>query len=235
MSENELAGAMRSRAGLYGLLSRVFSREVDEAFLAQLKGIHYPQNTGNDAIDSAYRRIWAFLCKARENTMNTLAVDYARVFLGSGSLDAEAAYPFESVYTSPRHLTMQDARDEVLAIYRSWGIDKNDGWKEGEDHLAAELEFVEALALRSAEALEAGDEERAFNLVETQRNFIADHLMRWVPKFCEDVPRFAKKDFYSAFAALLIAVLKEDLATLDDLLGDDGTQSEDADEGARHA
>ena len=28
---------------------------------------------------------------------------------------------------------MQDARDEVLAIYRSAGLDKKNSWKEGEE------------------------------------------------------------------------------------------------------
>ena len=46
-----------------------------------------------------------------------------RAFIGHGIDAYSAAYPFESVYTSPKRLMMQEARDEVLAVYRSEGLD----------------------------------------------------------------------------------------------------------------
>ena len=221
---SELSELMENRATMYDFLSRVYKVEVDEAFLAELKATHYPQNTGSEPIDEAYRRIHAFLCRARENTLNTLAVDYARIFLGCGSLDAEAAYPFESVYTSPKHLTMQDARDEVLAIYKSEGFGKTSSWKEPEDHLAVELEFVKALSLKAKESIEKEDAEEAFRLVETQRNFIEAHIMAWLPHFVEDVAKYAKKDFYPAFADLTLAYLQEDVALLESMLSDESEE-----------
>ena len=41
---------------------------------------------------------------------------------------------------------MQDARDEVLVLYRAFGLDKQESWKEGEDHIALELEFEQIYA-----------------------------------------------------------------------------------------
>lgn len=69
-----------------------------------------------------------------------------------------AAYPFESVHTSPKRLMMQEARDEVLAVYRSEGLDKLPSWKESEDHIALELEFMAVLGDRIVAAAEASDE-----------------------------------------------------------------------------
>ena len=43
---------------------------------------------------------------------------------------------------------MQEARDEVLAVYRSEGLDKLPSWKESEDHIALELEFMAVLGDR---------------------------------------------------------------------------------------
>lgn len=226
MSNHELIAACESRADLYTMLARAFRVEVDEDFLAELKAARYPQNTGNDQVDEGYRRLHGFLAGTTESTLNTLAVDYARAFLGSGALDAEAAYPFESVYTSPKGLVMQDSRDEVLAVYRSEGVDKNVRWKEPEDHLAPELEFMAILCQRTAEALQKGDESRAVALLETQRAFLNDHLLIWTPRFCELVPRYARTEFYKAFAQLLLAFLREDQALLDELL-DDAEESED--------
>ena len=56
-----------------------------------------------------------------------------RTFIGSGALDARAAYPFESVYTSEKGLLMQAARDEVLAILRAEQLAEMFAWNEGED------------------------------------------------------------------------------------------------------
>ena len=218
MIDNELAVACENRADLYTLLARVFRVEVDESFLADLKSTRYPQNTGNEDIDEAYRRLHHFLCESQESTLNDLAVDYARAFLGSGSLDAEAAYPFESVYTSPKGLIMQDARDEVLAIYRSERIDKAARWREPEDHLAPELEFMAILCKRCAAALRDDDESRASALLETQRGFLNNHLLVWVPRFCSLVPQFAHTEFYAAFSQLLLAFLREEQSLIDEIL-----------------
>lgn len=221
---SELSELMENRATMYDFLSRIYKVEVDEEFLSELKQTHYPQNTGNESIDEAYRRIHAFLCRARENTLNTLAVDYARIFLGCGSLDAEAAYPFESVYTSPKHLTMQDARDEVLAIYRSEGFGKSSLWKEPEDHIAVELEFIKALSLKTKASIDGKDAKEAFRLVETQLNFIENHITTWLPRFVDDVKTYAKKDFYPAFADLTLAYLQEDVALLKSMIDDESEE-----------
>ncbi len=78
-----------------------------------------------------------YLSNVWDGTLQELAVDYVRCFIGGGMDAFSAAYPYESVYTSPKRLMMQEARDEVLAIYRSQGFDKAEGWKESEDHVAA--------------------------------------------------------------------------------------------------
>ena len=83
-------------------------------------------------------------------------MDYTRVFIGHGVDAYSAAYTYESEYTSETRLLMRDARAEVLAIYRSAGLDKKNSWKEGEDHVALELEFEQVLANRTAEALRKG-------------------------------------------------------------------------------
>lgn len=219
MTHDELQQVMQSRASMYGLLSRVYYREVDETFLGELKKMRFPQNTGNDAIDSAYLQLYKFLRKTSETVIDDLAVDYARAFIGSGALDASAAYPFESVYTSNTGLTMQEARDEALAIYRSCGLDKNSAWRESEDHLALELLFMKELSHRTGIALKQADEDEARRLLETQRNFLSDHLLNWVGMFAQDVPLYTKLSFYQAFSQLALAYLQDDRNLLAELVG----------------
>ena len=146
-----------------------------------------------------------------------LSVDFARTFLGSGVLNPNAAFPYESVYTSKHALVMQEARDEVLAIYRSQGLTKDESWRDPEDHISLQLQFESLLCRRIAQAMQDGDDERACELVRTQHGFLVHHMLDWVPRFCTDVPRYAKNDFYAAFAQLTVEFLNEERALLEDI------------------
>lgn len=220
-SADELITLMEQRAATYGLLSRLYRVELDQEMLDQLRGMRFPAATGNSDVDEGYLRIARFLSNTWENSITDLSVDYVRVFIGHGVDAFSAAYPFESVYTSEKRLLMQDARDEVLAIYRANGLDKKDTWKEGEDHLALELEFEQTLANRTVEALRRGDEEEAAALLTTQQNFLSDHLISWVPMMTADMKRFAKTDLYQGLAYLTDGFLDTDRAFLEDILTDE--------------
>ena len=219
--ETALIDVLAGRAATYALLARFFRSEADEEFLGALRASRFPAHTGVPAADRGYRLIVSYLSHAPADGLTELAIDYTRTFIGAGNDGFSAAYPFESVYTSPKRLMMQDARDEVLTLYRAAGLEKLETWKEGEDHLAFELEFMEILVERSREALEAGDEERAIALLLQQRNFLADHLASWVPVMTLDVRKFANTDLYRGLAALTDGLLAIDGAFLADAVADD--------------
>lgn len=206
------------RAATYGLLSRLYRVEIDEALLEELRGMRFPARTGDDDVDEGYRLIAKYLSNSWDNSVTDLAIDYVRVFIGHGVDAFSAAYPFESVYTSEKRLLMQEARDEVLAIYRAAGLDKQDSWKEGEDHVALELEFEQILATRTVKALEQGDEDEAYALLTTQKNFLDDHLAAWAPMMTADMKRFASTDLYRGLAFLTDGFLRTDRGFLDDVL-----------------
>lgn len=219
--EVTLAQVMNGRADTYGLLARLFSAEVDEACLDALRAMRYPQGTGNEDVDEGYRRMHAYVSGAWERTLDDLARDYARTFIGSNTTSHSAAYPNESVYTSAEHLMMQDARDEVMALYHAQGFVNEDGWPNGEDHVAVECEFMARLARRAAEALEAGDEERALQTLRAQEGFLDVHLAAWAPLFCDEVQKFSRTGLYDGAAVLLRGFTAHDLAFLQELTCDD--------------
>ena len=225
----DIVQVMRQRATMYGLLGRIFQREVNNAFLAELRTMRYPQNTGNAAFDEAFAQLYRFMRHARENVLDVLAVDYARTFLGSGILNGNAAFPYESVYTSEHALLMQDARDQVLAIYRTNRLDAAVSWSDPEDHLALELEFMRVMCERTAAALENQDaSDDAQKLVATQYAFLKRHLLPWVPRFCLDVKRFSTTDFYHGAATLTEAFLNDDVTLLEDVMDASGIDRERA-------
>ena len=132
----ELSGLCQQRASLYGLLSRLYSKEVDDVVLADLKKTAFPAKTGNDLVDMGYRKLATYLSGDTKNAVLELSIDFVKTFFGHGNFLFSAAYPFESVYTSEKRLMMQEARDDVLAAYRAAGFVIDPNWKEPEDHIA---------------------------------------------------------------------------------------------------
>ena len=173
---DEFAQTNESRAKAYGLLSRLYAKEVDDELLEQLRKTAFPVHSGSVLTDEGNRLMATYLSNVWSGTLQELAVDYVHAFIGSGMDAFSAAYPYESVYTSPKRLMMQEARDEVLAIYRSQALDKAKTWKESEDHVAMECEFMAAMAKRTADACREGDEDKVASLLLTQHNCMADHL-----------------------------------------------------------
>lgn len=215
---DELALMNERRGATYGLLARLYNVEVDKALLDDLKGRSFPTSTGNDDVDKGYGLIARYMSNVWENTLTELAVDYVRAFIGHGMDMYSAAYPYESVYTSKKRLLMQEARDEVMVLYHAAGIVKADSWKEGEDHIALELEYMQILACRAAAAIREGREADAVGALRMQLNFLQDHLGAWSPMFTADLKKYAKTDLYQGLAYLTDGFLAQDRAFLSDLL-----------------
>ncbi|MBR2789496.1 MAG: molecular chaperone TorD family protein [Eggerthellaceae bacterium] len=219
----EIAQLCKQRADTYGLLSRLYHSEVDQDLLDRMKTMRFPRTTGNDKLDEGYRLIAKYLSNTWTNSVMDLAREYVRIFIGHGNDAFAAAYPYESVYTSEKRLMMQAARDEVLAIYRSYGMDKDPSWKEAEDHIGLECEFMRVLCLRTADALRRVNTDAAWNLLDAQRNFLEDHLLSWSGMMTKDMRKFAKTDLYRGLASVTDGFFHAEKELLDEMLSDEET------------
>lgn len=213
----DLHDLMVDRARTYGMLARLFRVEVDRETLRELQGMRFPTATGSSAIDEGYRKLFDYLKTAWEDSITELAIDYVRTFIGHGVNGYSAAYPFESVYTSERRLLMQEARAEVLATLRENNL-KRGAWNEGEDHIALELEFMQRMSLRCADALAANDEDEAVRLLGIQHGFMKDHLLNWIPMLVMDMLKFSQTSFYQGLATLLWGYVEFDEGIVSELL-----------------
>jgi putative dimethyl sulfoxide reductase chaperone len=189
-----------NRAQLYSFLSRIYMQEVDEELLKNMKLNSKPINIDDTEMARAYNRLREILERSpvNEDYIENLEADYASLFLGIGR---DPAHPYESVYVSQDRVIMGEPRDDVLRMYLKEGLQKVDWFKEPEDHIAIELEFMAFLCLKMQEALNRGTRDIGLRLIETQRDFLEKHLKSWVPKFCDDIVKHASKyDFYQAMA-----------------------------------
>ncbi len=216
-NEVDLISLMQARASTYGMLARLYRKEIDEKTLDELQSMRFPTATGNEKIDAGYRLLYDYLRLAWEDSLLELSIDYVRTFIGHGVNGYSAAYPYESVYTSERRLMMQEARAEVLQVFRDNHM-KRQGWNDCEDHIAIELEFMQRMCLRTADDLQNGEEDAAITKLVTQRDFARDHLLNWMPMLTYDMDKFAQTDFYKGVAKLSMGYVEEDMALLTELL-----------------
>lgn len=219
--EITLDSVLKARNATYGMLARLYREEMDADYLAQMRSMRCPVNTGNVDVDEGYRLFHSYLSRTWERTLEDLERDFLRVFIGANTTGHAAAYPNESVHTSPDRLVMQDARDEVRAIYRAADLKNSDFWKAGEDHIATELEYMQIRGERALAAHAKADLAQTATHLMAQYHFLEDHLLAWVPFLTDDMLKFAQTDFYRALAHLTKGFLEEDKVFLEEVLADE--------------
>ena len=161
--------------------------------------------------------------------VDTLARDYARIFVGPSALPAP---PWESVYRDRKRVVMTATTLAVRDAYRAQGFIPARYPHVPDDHLALELDFMAALAGEALQAAQAEDMpvendasgvvgsdaqgdvdgSRCRELVSVANRFCADHLGVWVADFARDVSERDGSAFYSAAAWALAAFVAADKA-----------------------
>jgi anaerobic sulfite reductase subunit A len=199
------------RRETYALLARLLREEISLELLHQLRAMRDDSESAGDGHILLNRYLSGIERLENEQVIAELAADFAGLFLNASS---HPAHPYESFYTSPEHLLMQEARDQVRQVYTTSGLALSGKFREPEDHIALELEFMSHLCLRTVAASEAGDLEMTRVQLQSQREFLVDHLLRWAPRFCEDLVRHAATDFYRALGHLLSDFLELERETM---------------------
>lgn len=179
----------QDQIALYRLLARALAYP-DKHFVGRLQ----------DAVSQIRLDLWSDqrlplgllmqeLGKLAHVPLDQVQGEYTRLFVNA--YPHVPCPPYESAYVEGELLGQ--AAEEVGALYRQWGL-VMDG--EAVDHAGAELEFVAfLLALDTSELLATAD------------NFLARHVLPWLPRFAADVERESRLGFYRAVGRLLAAVL----------------------------
>lgn len=217
---SEYSALSANREKLYRFLGRIYQFEADQTLLDQMKGMCFPTECDEGEVGKGYRMLAKYLGHPGHDPLTDLAVDYARVFLGAGIAGDAVAYPYESIYTSPKRLIMQDARDQVVAAYRAKGLNKAERLDFPEDHIALELEFMAHLCHETQHALDMQEGLLVSACLKEQMDFLAQHLLNWVPAFCADVEKFAGTEFYKAVAKVTNGYLHLERTILEELIAE---------------
>ena len=222
MKSDELLKIIQKRQIIYAFLKSVYEKELPKTLLVEMPQKMKPLLSAVNLFPNAetkqlVKELVRFTEKIPSEDLDKLAVslaaDYAGLFL---CINKVPDHPSESAYREG--MMMQHSRDEVLKTYWSFGVDKNEEFPETEDHIAVELSFMMYLCGKAVEALKHNDGKGAKKYLQGQRDFLEEHLAKWVPKFVRDVLNTGKTPFYKGIAAVTRDYIEMDLAVTNDLL-----------------
>lgn len=144
--------------------------------------------------------------------VDNLLLDYTRLFLGPFGILAK---PYGSIYLDGEKQVMGDSTMRALSLYREGGFDLDESFREAPDHVAVELEFLYLLTHRIGEARLSGDQAETARLTGLKRQFLGEHLGRWIGNFADKVRAGAETDYFRELAELTQRFVQNDIRELE--------------------
>ena len=214
---------LASRIFAYNLLKRAYIEEPTKEFINLLKEEAlldvFPHGVTDGAITDGVELVGSYFNQAdalEDAKMDDLVADYTNLFIGPGKLPAP---PWESVYRSKDRLTFQEETIQVRHMFYKYQLESSKIHKEPDDHVALELDFMGHLSTRILD--EAKKKEKSWSqvkkLILAQKDFLNEHMLKWLPKFSDDVVTNSRTDFYRGFGKILIGYLRVESKELAEL------------------
>jgi DMSO reductase family type II enzyme chaperone len=170
-------------------------------------------------------RLAALASAAASAHESQVGAEYVLLFDG-----AARCAPYEGAYGPPQMAGKAAQLADIAGFYRAFGLESTGVQPDVEDHIAAELEFMSALALKEAWAVAEGHHEHADVSREASAAFLNDHLGRWAPAFAERLNDVSQVDYYRAVTGVLQPWIVADAEALGVVLPPLAPAGADADE-----
>jgi TorA maturation chaperone TorD len=185
----------RTRSNIYGFLSSMFREEINAERLLQIKGPDIKEVLSEMGIQYEI-----FSQKDQDQLLEDLAVEYTRLFLGPD----KHISPHEAVHHQRDDgdwgVHWGGSTVDVKKFIETTGLEYKQEYSGMPDHISVELDFMKEAAGREAQALEEKDWEGALYCQKMEKKFIYDHLIKWIPAFCDKIISQAEISFYGDLA-----------------------------------
>ena len=211
MPENtiqDLKDAVLGESLLFGLLGAILYKDLDKAWLDSL----ISQDVFNEApfgmnqaeTQQGVELLQRWTSENRDGLdvaqFKALQDDHLRLFVG---LTKVLAPMWESVYFSEKKLMFQEQTLEIREWYARFGLQAERINREPDDHIGLEMLFIAHLASLAFQAIENGDQDSLDEILQAQKEFLSEHLLRWGPVWAKLVKQHAATDFYRGIAHLV--------------------------------
>ncbi len=229
ISTQEWASLATSRSRMYGFLAAVYNRRPDDQFaqglsspelvdlLTSLGRIEDVPEDTREGVHLIEQYIQAATNKSVEELRTELAVDRTRLLRG-----IQPGYgpppPYESVYVGMEQLPQMQASMSVQQAYAAAGIGLPEEVRDQPDFIGFELDFMRHLTDKESEAWAQENRAEALHVLESEQAFLQEHILRWIPRFCEVMFQQASLDFYRGIARMTKGFVLDDAQKAAELL-----------------
>jgi len=199
----ELAENAKFRSNIYALLATVFCEEPSVALIRELRDPQLMGVFSDLGIDLGE----AFYNSPETELMETLGLEFTDLFIGPGShISAH-----ESIFAEMDHGMGGLWGITTVAVKKfieTTGLDYKPEFTGVPDHVSVELEFMQKLTEWEADKWNQNDRENAEYCLTVQRMFLQQHLLIWIPQFCDVVIAQAQRPFYRTLSELTKSYLE---------------------------
>ena len=199
--------ALTGETLLLGLLGKILYEDLDKDWLELLIRDEVFAEAPLGAEQAEIQNGLELMQRWSSENQNGISVDQFKaikkdqlyMFIG---IDKVLAPVWESVYFSQSRLVFQEQTLQVREWYARFGLQIERLNKEPDDHIGLELSFLAHLAAQALQAIDQEDMECFENVLQAQRDFLAEHILRWGPAWARLVEKNAETDFYKGLAHL---------------------------------
>jgi anaerobic sulfite reductase subunit A len=217
---SELKGILKTRRDFYAFLCRMYLEEPARELADDLvnERLFFPDPKAlelNADLSAGFRELREFMERSKGKTVaelqEELRDEYTRLFILP---HGHSVQPYESWWIDGK--LMGNSLLKVKSEYREAGIAKSRDYPELDDHIAFELKFMQYLC---EEELSATDNnERMFECLNLQKEFFDEHLLKWVPAFCDGLYEWEMSKFFKGIAKITKGFILLDTMVIRELL-----------------
>lgn len=213
VSSQEMADLAMARSQVYGFLGALYNRIPDEKFAASLSSpetaaflssLGEAEDAPQDMREGLHHieaYIHASKDKLADDVKTELAVERTRLLRG-----IKPGYgpppPYESVYIPTPHLVPGQGTLNIKNIYAESGVVLPEEIHDQPDFVGFELDFMRYLAEQEAKAWAENDMQAVMATGRKEHAFLEEHVLLWIPQFCDLMRDQAQLDFYRGVAQM---------------------------------
>lgn len=228
-SPGELSALATARSRVYGFLGAVYNRMPDDQFAASLsspEAATFLASLGQAEDDSEDMRDGLHLMEAyirtskdrpAEELKTELAVERTKLLRG-----IKPGYgpppPYEGVYAPTAQEALGQTMMGVRNTYAEAGVVLPEEIHDQPDFIGFELDFMRHLTEKEAEAWIGNNYEEVLKTTEKEQAFLDEHILRWIPRFCDLMFQEAQLDFYRGVAKLTKGFVQGEARTAAELV-----------------
>ena len=217
-NQNVVNIILENRVYQYQILQLTFADSPDQNLLKELFSDRFVDSFSlaledDPSYEDALHLLAALKLEYSRDTaqfLDRLHWQYSSLFVGPGKLPVS---PWESIWVEGGNTIFGETTLAVRSFFAKNGFRSQDYPSVADDHIAIELDFMRAMAEKSA-----SNPENALDFIDVQIEFLNDHLIKLLSLYADEIQKHDDIDsFYKLFAMIGSLYVESDIRLLKEL------------------